>query len=446
METIDTPIPELLLQRARELNAFREALARRQERSLDVFRTTMSSGFRCPSCFDAAAAVCGLTVERIEPRPEEVAAFEPYDLTDLHVQRGADDADHDDEDGGELVIAADEPRPNEVRVAFVPPVRFGFFKLSGPDRLLYLWFYEHGEYNDALACIGTRRRADFERLASEAEVRHIAHERTRPGLVVLSGKCGERRARGERVAWEDVLLPRGLAGDIERTVAEFFGSRALYERHRIAYRRGILLAGPPGNGKTTVLKAIRTTAGVPVIQALVTTEAERGILIERAFGRAAVLAPCVLCYEDLDALVEDGPALSLFLNALDGLAPAEGVLVIATTNRPDRIDPAIARRPSRFDRVWTIPAPDRELRERYLARLLGADAPEGAPARLAARTESFSMAFLKEVVVQARFAAVRRAEERIGDADLDDAVDIAAEHVRLATRGLEERGEIGFTS
>src|SRR5581483_28189 len=121
---------------------------------------------------------------------------------------------------------------------------------------------------------------------------------------------------------------------------------------------------------------------------------------------------------------------SLFLNALDGLAPLEGVLVVATTNRPDRIDPAIARRPSRFDRVWSIPPPDRALRERYLARALGADAPDGAAERLAARSEGFSIAFLKELVVQARFAAVRRKDERLQDADLDAALDVAAEHVR----------------
>ncbi len=440
---MDTTSPELHLTRARELNAFREALARRHARALEVFRADMTPAFRCAACLDAAAAACGLAVERLEPMPEEIAAFEPYDLAAWFAQSASDDLEHPEED---IEVAPDEPTGDQVRVTFRSPVRFGFFKLSDRDRQLWLWFYEQGEYNETFACIGATRRADFERLATDAEVRHVAHERSRPGLVILSGKCNERRARGEAVAWADVLLPSGLAGDIERTVAEFFASRALYERHRLAYRRGILLAGPPGNGKTTILKAIRTAGGVPVIQAVVTSEAERGKLIERAFAKAALLAPCVLCFEDLDALVDDGPALSLFLNALDGLAPLHGILVIATTNRPDRIDPAIARRPSRFDRVWTIPAPDRALRERYLARLLGADASEGAAARLAARPDGFSMAFLKEVVVQARFAAVRRAEEHLSDADLDAAVDTAAEHVRLAARGLEQRGEIGFVS
>lgn len=439
METTEATTNDLNLQRALELNAFREALARRHAPALDVFRSEMSGALHCAGCIDAAAAACGLAVERLEPHPEEVAAFEPYDLVAWHVQRAADDTDEQ-----ELELSNDEPAADEVRVPFRPPIRFGFFKLSSPDTLIYLWLYEQGQYDDALACIGTRNRPSWERFVLDLEVRHVAHERSRPGLVVLAGKCGERRARGERVAWKDVLLPPGLGEDIERTVAEFFSSRALYQKHRLAYRRGILLAGPPGNGKTTILKAIRTTAGVPVVQALVTTEAERGVLIERAFDRAAVLAPCVLCFEDLDALLEDGPALSLFLNALDGLAPIEGILVIATTNRPEKIDPAIARRPSRFDRVWTVPPPDEALRERYLARALGADGPEGAAARLAARTDNFSMAFLKEVVVQARFAAVRRHDERITDEDLNAALDVASEHVRLATRGLEDRGGIGF--
>ncbi|HZU97043.1 MAG TPA: ATP-binding protein, partial [Planctomycetota bacterium] len=370
---------------------------------------------------------------------EEVGVFEPYEVVDWFVQR----ADEDD-DGDELEVAEEPLEKDEVKVVHRPAVRFGFFRLASADELVYLWVFEQGPYNSSLACIATRRRAAWQRLVDEAELRHVAHERSRPGLVILAGKCGERRARAERVAWPEVLLPEGLREDIERTVSEFFASRDLYRRHRLAYRRGILLAGPPGNGKTTILKAIRTSARVPVIQAVVTSEGERGPLIERAFARAQVIAPCVLCFEDLDALIEDGPALSFFLNALDGLAPLDGILVIATTNRPDRIDPAIARRPSRFDRVWSIPAPDRGLRERYLAQLLGDDAPEGAAAGLAGRTEGFSMAFLKEIVVQARFASVRRGEARVADGDLESALEVASEHVRLATRGLEERGAIGF--
>ena len=194
------------------------------------------------------------------------------------------------------------------------------------------------------------------------------------------------------------------------------------------------------------MKAISTTAGVPVILAIGMNAGGRTCLIELAFERAAALAPSVLCFEDLDALVEDGPSLSLFLNLLDGLAPLEGVLVVATTNRPDRIDPAIAKRPSRFDRVYTLPAPDRALRETYLARALGADAPEGAAARLASSTEGYSVAFLKEVVVQARFAALRRKEERLRDEDLDAALAETSEHVRLEIRDLEARGRAGFTS
>jgi hypothetical protein len=432
---------DLVLDRARQLNAFREALARRHAPALTVLRAEASSGILCRACFDAAARAMELKVERLDPEPEEVGVFEPYEVADWQVHRATDEDDGDDELVVEEVDRLDRAK---ARVVHRQPVRYGFTRLAHGDDLIYIWLYEWGGYDEANLCIATRHRASWERLVSDAELRHVAHERSRPGLVIL-GKCGERRARAEEVPWDQVLLPAGLRDDIQGTVSEFFASRELYRRHKIAYRRGILLAGPPGNGKTTILKAIRTTAGVPVVQVLIRSEAERGELIDRAFARAAVLAPCVLCFEDVDALVEDGPALSLFLDALDGLAPLDGILVVATTNRPDRIDPAIARRPSRFDRVWSIPAPDRGLREHYLAAALGGDGPAHAAARLAGLTEGFSIAFLKEVVIQARFAAVRRKDERIQDGDLDAAYEVAAEHVRLATRGLEERGAIGFT-
>jgi SpoVK/Ycf46/Vps4 family AAA+-type ATPase len=172
---------------------------------------------------------------------------------------------------------------------------------------------------------------------------------------------------------------------------------------------------------------------------------KRENLIERAFERAAGLAPSILCFEDLDGLIEEGLALSFFLNLLDGLEPLEGVLVIATTNRPEKIDPAIARRPSRFDRVFAIQPPDRTLRRAFFERALRGQWPPATLDRLAARTDSMSVAFLKELVVQARLAAVRRGDEHVTDRDLDDALASIGDHVRLATSGLEERSGFGFT-
>ena len=90
---------------------------------------------------------------------------------------------------------------------------------------------------------------------------------------------------------------------------------------------------------------------------MVTVVDEGGSNLARAFSTAADLAPAILCLEDLDSLVDAGSSRTQFLNLLDGLKPLEGVLVIGTTNHPESIDPAITKRPSRFDRVFVIPEP-----------------------------------------------------------------------------------------
>ncbi|MBI3725072.1 ATP-binding protein [bacterium] len=157
---------------------------------------------------------------------------------------------------------------------------------------------------------------------------------------------------------------------------------------------------------------MRTSVDAPVILVGLDRDPHEANL-PHAFDRAAELAHSVLCFEDLDALVGEGPSLSQFLNLLDGLSPLAGVLVIATTNRPDRIDPAIAKRPSRFDRVYFIPEPDRALRASCLERELGAEVGAGIVSRLASKTDAYSIAFLKELVLQARLSAIRRGEERV---------------------------------
>src|SRR5207237_7749294 len=83
------------------------------------------------------------------------------------------------------------------------------------------------------------------------------------------------------------------------------------------------------------------------------------------FDRAREVAPCVLVLEDIDALVTDANR-SLFLNELDGFASNEGLLVVATTNHAERLDPALAQRPSRFDRKYVFELPSLLLRARWL--------------------------------------------------------------------------------
>ncbi len=125
--------------------------------------------------------------------------------------------------------------------------------------------------------------------------------------------------------------------------------------------------------------------------------------IEAVFCRARHTTPCLLVFEDLDSLLNDDNR-SFFLNELDGFEENEGILTIATTNYPERLDPAIIERPSRFDRKYTFALPASQERLTYLqnwnARLetshqLDAETLEN----LTTLTAGFSFAYLKELCV-----------------------------------------------
>ncbi len=413
----------------RLVRAFRDLLAARGVTPARVYSALPTRGFGCERCLDAALTSLGLIAERVEPRAEERGLAEHYAQLDWH---------HD----------ADEELDDPDAPTAGPATRFradrvlGLYRLGepgcAPDACVWLWIVAMDESYEVLIAAPTRERLRPLLGALHREDRE--HQR-RAGLVLV-GKEWSSQARRARVTWDELVLPPGMRDELRATVREFFDAAPLYRRHALPHRRGLLLSGPPGNGKTSVIRAIANDVDVPVVVA--TLHGPQDVHDTReAFERAAELAPAVLCFEDLDALVGDGPGLSQFLNLLDGLEPLEGVLVVATTNRPDRIDPAIAKRPSRFDRVFVVPEPELEQRRDYLARQLGPDAPPDAAARLAEATGGYSVAFLKELVLQARLAAVRRGDDHLRDGDLDLALASTREHLRLAGRGLEERG-LGF--
>ncbi|MEP6935991.1 MAG: ATP-binding protein, partial [Nitrospirota bacterium] len=159
----------------------------------------------------------------------------------------------------------------------------------------------------------------------------------------------------EPVSWDDVLLPSELAEAIRGTVTAFFQSEPCYRALGIPYRRGLLFAGPPGCGKTLTLKAVayHTTAQVITVLGKADLVDED---IDKVFHYANKYAPSIVFFEDLDKLIQAKDlSLSHFLNMLDGFKTLSGVMIIATANEPERLDPALLHRPSRFDRMWTFP-------------------------------------------------------------------------------------------
>jgi AAA+ superfamily predicted ATPase len=125
--------------------------------------------------------------------------------------------------------------------------------------------------------------------------------------------------------------------------------------------------------------------------------------IRQIFDRARRSAPCVLVLEDLDSLITDANR-SYFLNEMDGFALNAGIVTLGTTNHPERLDPAIVERPSRFDRKYHFGLPASAERAAYLRRWSESWKPEmrlseQGLARIAELTSGFSFAYLKELAL-----------------------------------------------
>jgi SpoVK/Ycf46/Vps4 family AAA+-type ATPase len=173
--------------------------------------------------------------------------------------------------------------------------------------------------------------------------------------------------------------------------------------------RGILFVGPPGNGKTHCLRASIRLLDVPClyVQSIAAKYETEDSTIRQVFGHARELTPCCLVFEDLDAMITPKNR-SFFLNQLDGFEQNDGILTIATTNHPERLDPAIVDRPSRFDRKYHFGLPAGAERHAYVTmwqRRLDASMRQGEKEesevtdRLVEETDGFSFAYVKELFV-----------------------------------------------
>lgn len=240
---------------------------------------------------------------------------------------------------------------------------------------------------------------------------------------------------------ENLVLGGTLKEELHRDLAAFFASREVYGRSGVPWKRGIVLIGPPGNGKTHAIKALINALGQPClyVKSFAAQHVNDHHNIRSVFAKARETAPCILVLEDLDSLVTDQNR-SFFLNELDGFAANEGVVTIASTNHPERLDPAIMARPSRFDRKYHFGLPAEAERLAFLelwrARLDAAMRPTAeCVAALAAGADGFSFAYLKELLIA---ATVRWAEAQApGTMDNILHAELGALRAQMSSAGMD---------
>lgn len=210
-----------------------------------------------------------------------------------------------------------------------------------------------------------------------------------------------------KVATFDNLILRGnLKQEIRDDLVQFFASRALYEEYGVPWKRGVLFIGPPGNGKTHAVKALINAMEQPCLY----VKSLHGV--QQVFDRARRSSPCIVVIEDLDSQLHPQNR-SAFLNELDGFAANIGIVTLATTNHPERLDPAILDRPSRFDRKYHFELPDALERSQYLTMWNASLKPalqlssEGI-SKVSDLTENFSFAYLKELFLSSMMQWIAR--------------------------------------
>jgi cell division protease FtsH len=252
-----------------------------------------------------------------------------------------------------------------------------------------------------------------------------------------------------KVTFADVADVDEAKAELQEVVA-FLKAPERFQRLGGRLPKGVLLVGPPGTGKTLLARATAGEAGRPFLSISGSDFVELFVGVGAArvrdlFEQGKASAPCIIFIDELDAVgrvrgiaitgghEEREQTLNQLLVEMDGFEPNEGVILLAATNRPDVLDPALLR-PGRFDRRVVVELPDvrgRELILRMHARKvqLAADVDLATVARA---TPGMSGADLANIVNEAALLAARRGKDRVGQQDVEDARD-------KVTLGVERR-------
>lgn len=238
----------------------------------------------------------------------------------------------------------------------------------------------------------------------------------------------------QKSKWDNVILDSTLKSSLIKDVEGFFDQKDDYNQFEVPWKRGIIIHGLPGNGKTMTIKALMNGLAtrlrpIPTLY----VKSGKGVYgtiyaIRHIFKKARQMAPCLLVFEDLDSLITE-ESRSFFLNEVDGMESNDGIMMIGSTNYLEKLDAGLTKRPSRFDRKYHFDLPALTERTRYCdfwrSRLANKKAIEflaKLSSAIAGITEGFSFAYLQEAFISSLLTIVSEQrknpdEKSLGTAD-----------------------------
>ncbi|MCD6383948.1 MAG: AAA family ATPase [Thermoplasmata archaeon] len=287
-----------------------------------------------------------------------------------------------------------------------------YFKYSGEVDILFAAYLALMALTAALPAIAYT--------FTKSVIPEEGEEKEEMGIKTLDEMAGFRRT-----SFNEVGGLQDIKEELKQAIMVPLLEPEMAEKYGVRPSKGILLFGPPGCGKTLLLRAIASELNVDMISVKCSDlmskwYGESEAAITRLFEEARKRRPAILLLDEIDAIAKRRDfyttddvtprILSLMLSELDGLEDTSGIIVVGTTNMPDLVDPALLR-PGRFDKVIYVPPPSRRAREEILrihmrGRLIGRDVDVK---QLAAMTRGFSGADLENLVREAASIALARA-------------------------------------
>lgn len=215
-----------------------------------------------------------------------------------------------------------------------------------------------------------------------------------------------------KFSWDDIVIDADIKDQIFDDVVGFLNYKDLYEKNGLPFKRGLILYGKPGCGKTLLGKVIANEIDTTFIW-LTSAQVSNPKVIRSVFALARELSPCVLFFEDIDMYTVGrhvgsfSPLVGELLAQMDGMEENNGIITIATTNRLDVIEGALATRPSRFDRRFNLDNMTPETRRKMvmvklgIAKLIGITVDE-----IASMLDGLNGSFIQEVIISAKRRAI----------------------------------------